>query len=192
MLVARVLREGGPGWPEGHLPFRGRARALLRRAGGSPPSRHRSGAGAGARAHGGARGKARTWGPRSRRRAFRLMRSARKTHLIPEEMLERTRQRYGSADYVAAEGVMRQVLVRLLSENYEDQISRLGCPVELVWGDDDTEAPLSIARAVHGAIPGSILTVSARRGAHEPRRAFQSFSVKRSTVHSRLPSSRAC
>jgi pimeloyl-ACP methyl ester carboxylesterase len=64
---------------------------------------------------------------------------------------------------------MRQVLVKLLAENYEDQISRIGCPVELVWGDDDTEAPLAIAKAVHDAIPGSVLTVSPGAGHMTPQ-----------------------
>jgi pimeloyl-ACP methyl ester carboxylesterase len=82
--------------------------------------------------------------------------------------LERARQRYGSADYVAAQGVMRQVLVRLLAERYDEQLSLIRCPVELVWGDDDTEAPLSIARAVHSAVPGSVLTVSPGAGHMTP------------------------
>jgi pimeloyl-ACP methyl ester carboxylesterase len=83
-------------------------------------------------------------------------------------VLERARQRYGSADYVAAQGVMRQVLVKLLAERYEEQLSSIRCPVELVWGDDDTEAPLSIARAVHSAVPGSVLTVSPGAGHMTP------------------------
>jgi pimeloyl-ACP methyl ester carboxylesterase len=63
---------------------------------------------------------------------------------------------------------MRQVLVKLLAERYEEQLSSIRCPVELVWGDDDTEAPLSIARAVHSAIPASVLTVSPGAGHMTP------------------------
>ena len=45
-------------------------------------------------------------------------------------------------------GIMRDVLVRLVNEHYDDALAALACPVELVWGDDDTEAPLeSAARA---------------------------------------------
>ena len=164
-LVARVLREGGPGWPEGPVVVLGHSfggRVAVHLAATDPELVR-------ALVLTGAPVARREGGGRKPPAAFRLMRSARKAHLIPEEMLERARQRYGSADYVAAQGVMRQVLVRLLSENYEDQISRIGCPVELVWGDDDTEAPLSIARAVHGAIPGSILTVSPGAGHMTPQ-----------------------
>jgi pimeloyl-ACP methyl ester carboxylesterase len=95
---------------------------------------------------------------------FRVVRALRRAHVVPETTLERARRRYGSADYVAAEGVMRQVLVRLLSERYDDQLSRIGCPVELVWGDDDTEAPLWIAENVASVVTGAKLTVCAGAG----------------------------
>ena len=56
------------------------------------------------------------------------------------------RQRYGSEDYRAASGVMREVLVRTLAEDYAAAIAAVRCPVELVWGDDDTGAPLATAQ----------------------------------------------
>jgi pimeloyl-ACP methyl ester carboxylesterase len=44
---------------------------------------------------------------------------------------------------------MRQVLVRAVNETYEPQLDAVGCPVHLVWGADDTVAPLEVAeRAV--------------------------------------------
>jgi pimeloyl-ACP methyl ester carboxylesterase len=73
--------------------------------------------------------------------------------------MDQARQRHGSADYRAAQGVMRDVLVRLVNERYDDSVSALGCPVELVWGSDDTEVPVETARALADAIPESHLTV---------------------------------
>ena len=70
-----------------------------------------------------------------------------------EARMERARQRYGSADYRAAQGVMRDVLVRLVNERYDDALAALRCPVELVWGDDDTDVPVESARALAAAIP---------------------------------------
>ena len=90
---------------------------------------------------------------------FRISRALRRTGLVPESFLERARKRYGSADYVASEGVMRQVLVRLLAEDYTERLSGLQCPVELVWGDDDTEAPLSVAEDLMKIVPQARLTV---------------------------------
>ena len=91
--------------------------------------------------------------------AFRAMRALRRRGLVSESSMERARQRYGSADYAAAQGVMRQVLVGLLSEDYSEQLSGLRCPVELVWADDDTEAPLAVAQAVSGIVGHAELTV---------------------------------
>jgi pimeloyl-ACP methyl ester carboxylesterase len=90
---------------------------------------------------------------------FRLVRSMSRVHLVPESTLERARNKYGSPDYLAARGVMRQVLVRLLAERYDEQLAALRCGVELVWGDDDKEVPLSVAEAVVSAVPGAALTV---------------------------------
>ncbi len=91
--------------------------------------------------------------------AFRLARALHRVGLVGDERMERLRYRYGSADYRAATGVMRQVLVRVLGEDYGSQLSLLRCPVELVWGDDDAEAPIGIALALESEIASAHLTV---------------------------------
>jgi pimeloyl-ACP methyl ester carboxylesterase len=95
---------------------------------------------------------------------FRLSRALRRAGLVSEDRMEAARRRYGSADYRNAEGVMRQVLVRTLAEDYEDQLAAIHCPVTLVWGDDDTAAPLAMARAAADRLPGATLTVCAGAG----------------------------
>jgi len=45
-------------------------------------------------------------------RAFALTRRAHRLGLVSDARMEAARQRYGSADYRAAEGVMRQILVK--------------------------------------------------------------------------------
>jgi pimeloyl-ACP methyl ester carboxylesterase len=72
--------------------------------------------------------------------------------------MEALRQKHGSADYRAAQGVMRDVFVRVVNESYEDQLAAVRCPVELVWGDDDTEAPIAIAEAAAGLLTDASLT----------------------------------
>jgi pimeloyl-ACP methyl ester carboxylesterase len=91
--------------------------------------------------------------------AYRLVRSARKARLVPESVLESARKRHGSPDYLAAQGIIRDVLVRTLAEDYAPQLAALDCPVELVWGDDDTEASLTVAQAIVRAVPGAVLEV---------------------------------
>ncbi|HEY5023912.1 MAG TPA: alpha/beta hydrolase [Acidimicrobiales bacterium] len=91
--------------------------------------------------------------------AYRLARALHRARLVSDTAMERARQRHGSADYRAAQGVMRDVLVRLVNERYDDALSALACPVELVWGDDDTDVPVETARAIMAAVPQARLTL---------------------------------
>jgi pimeloyl-ACP methyl ester carboxylesterase len=84
---------------------------------------------------------------------FRVVRKLAARGLVSEERLERYRQKYGSADYKAASGVIRDILVILLSEDYGDALSKVTCPVELVWGEIDTVAPLAITPRIQAALP---------------------------------------
>ena len=76
---------------------------------------------------------------------FRIARWAERLGLIPASTMERLRRRHGSADYRAVSGVMRQILVTAINESYEEQLTNLTMPVELLWGADDGEAPVSVA-----------------------------------------------
>jgi pimeloyl-ACP methyl ester carboxylesterase len=103
--------------------------------------------------------------PGGRRRpapAFVVARRLHRWGLMGDDRMERARQRYGSADYRAAEGIMRDVFVRMVNERYENELAALRCPVELVWGDDDAEVPVEVARAALDALspgPGATLTL---------------------------------
>ncbi len=81
--------------------------------------------------------------------AYRAIRSLHRMKLVSDGAMERARQRYGSADYKAAQGIMRQVLARAVNETYEEQLDAVQCPVHMIWGADDTAAPPEMAaRAV--------------------------------------------
>lgn len=77
---------------------------------------------------------------------LRVAKRLRAMHLVPASVVEQVRRRSGSADYRAAEGVMRDVLVRVVREDYREDLARLSVPVHLVWGADDDAAPLAGAR----------------------------------------------
>jgi pimeloyl-ACP methyl ester carboxylesterase len=80
--------------------------------------------------------------------SYRMARALhRRGVLVSDARMEAYRRKHGSADYRAATGVMRDVFVRVVNESYEDDLARLACPVDLVWGDDDAEAPLAVAEA---------------------------------------------
>jgi pimeloyl-ACP methyl ester carboxylesterase len=76
---------------------------------------------------------------------FRVVRALHARGLVGERPMEAARQKYGSADYRAARGVMREVLVISLGESLEAEMARVNVPVWLLWGANDHEAPLRIA-----------------------------------------------
>lgn len=91
--------------------------------------------------------------------AYRIGRTLHRVGIMNEARMEALRQKYGSSDYKAAQGVMRDTHVRIVNETYDPQIAAITCPVELVWGDDDTAAPLSVARQLETRFADARLTV---------------------------------
>lgn len=118
--------------------------------------------------------------------AYRSIRALRRAGLLSEERLEKARQRYGSVDYRNAQGVMRAVLLRVLSETYDQPLSMLRCPVEFVWADDDSEAPLAVAEKALDLVPGSVLTRCGPVGHLTPLTAPQAL---RAALDRALPAS---
>jgi pimeloyl-ACP methyl ester carboxylesterase len=76
---------------------------------------------------------------------YRTVRRLHRMGLIGDRRMEATKNRYGSSDYRAAQGVIRDVLVRLLAEDYTGDMASIDCPVDLVWGEEDAEVPLEVA-----------------------------------------------
>ena len=79
--------------------------------------------------------------------SYRMARWLHRRGVLPDAKMEELRRKSGSADYRNAPSVtMRNVLVAVTNEVYEEQLRQLACPVELVWGVDDTAAPVADAR----------------------------------------------
>jgi pimeloyl-ACP methyl ester carboxylesterase len=95
--------------------------------------------------------------------SFRVARSLATKGFLPKSVLEKQRQKRGSADYLAAQGVMRDILVRVINEDYRDDLARITVPVRMVWGENDTAAPADaglaasqlISRSAYRAVPGA-------------------------------------
>lgn len=90
---------------------------------------------------------------------FRLVRSLAAAGIVPKPVLEKQRRKHGSADYLAAEGVMRDILVRVVGETYDDQLAAIRVPVRMVWGEHDTGAPADAGLAASTRIPGAVFRV---------------------------------
>ncbi|MEO1062570.1 MAG: alpha/beta hydrolase [Actinomycetota bacterium] len=90
---------------------------------------------------------------------YRLMRWANRRGIVSDDRMEALRRSRGSADYQAATGVIRDVLVTVVNEEYGALLPRIDVPVELVWARRDDAAPLEVAERSLGLFPDATLTV---------------------------------
>ena len=95
---------------------------------------------------------------------FRVIKRLASMGLISQKRLDAERNKRGSADYKAAQGIVRDIFVTLVNENYDDVLARITAPVRMVWGENDTSAPADAGRAASLAIPGAEFRVVAGGG----------------------------
>lgn len=68
-------------------------------------------------------------------------------------------ERYGSADYKAATGTLRETFVKVVNEDLRDYASRVKVPTLLFWGDQDMDTPLSQGKLLEQLIPDAGLVI---------------------------------
>lgn len=66
---------------------------------------------------------------------------------------------FGSADYRAISGVMRQSFVKIVNEDLTPLLSQITCPTLLIWGEKDDATPLWMGRIMEKKIPDAGLVV---------------------------------
>ena len=99
---------------------------------------------------------------------YRTIRTLNELGLISDRRLEVERQKSGSADYRAAQGVMRDILVKVVNEGYQDQLRQIEQPVKMLWGENDEEVPVEVARVAGGLLGDSDLEILQGVGHHVP------------------------
>lgn len=87
--------------------------------------------------------------------SYRLVRWLARRGLVPQKTLEAQRHKHGSADYRAAQGVMRDIMVRVVPETYDADLARITAPVRMVWGGNDTAAPADAGLAASKLVTGA-------------------------------------
>ena len=100
---------------------------------------------------------------------FRVVRALHRAGIIGEQRMEAMRRKRGSADYNAAQGVMRQVLVKAVNEDYTDELDAIRVhrvPVAMVWGEHDTAATVGMARLAQELLGNSADLVVVPGSAH--------------------------
>ncbi len=68
-------------------------------------------------------------------------------------------ERYGSTDYKAARGTMRETFVKVVNEDLLLYAAQVKPSTLLFWGDQDTDTPLSQAQLLEKTIPDAGLVV---------------------------------
>jgi len=79
---------------------------------------------------------------------YRLVRALHRRGLLAEARMEAARQKYGSRDYRDAAGLLREIMVASVTEDYEHVLSLINVPVALVWGADDRDISPEVARRI--------------------------------------------
>lgn len=89
---------------------------------------------------------------------YRIGRTLHRRGLIAERHMEKLREKYGSSDYRNAKGVMRDVLVKAVNDDYTQQINTIAhgpeIPIRLVWGEGDTAAPTWMPEQAMSSLSG--------------------------------------
>jgi pimeloyl-ACP methyl ester carboxylesterase len=95
--------------------------------------------------------------------AYRAGRALHRAGLVPEDRMERLRQKYGSEDYRRASRMMRGVLVKAVAETaraaYMPAVrswAGAGRPLELVWGERDTVTSMAGCQAALEALAPTV------------------------------------
>jgi pimeloyl-ACP methyl ester carboxylesterase len=78
---------------------------------------------------------------------------------LSEQLRSAYNQRYGSADFNAVSGVMRQTFINVINQDLLSYAARIPHPTLLFWGDQDQDTPLWMGQTFEKTIPDAALIV---------------------------------
>ncbi|QGY46847.1 alpha/beta fold hydrolase [Maribellus comscasis] len=79
-------------------------------------------------------------------------------------ILENYRKKNGSSDYQNANGIIRDILVKVVNEDLKHVMPKMKSPTLLIWGENDTETSVSDAKIMEKLIPDAGLVVLKNSG----------------------------
>jgi pimeloyl-ACP methyl ester carboxylesterase len=91
--------------------------------------------------------------------SYRLAKWANRAGVLSDAAMETRRRKAGSSDYNAAQGIMRDIMVATVNENYDADLARITTPTWMVWGENDTAAPTAAGKVASERIRGAHWTV---------------------------------
>ena len=86
-------------------------------------------------------------------------------NLLFPNFLTKLKNLFGSADYKNATPIMRETLVKLVTENLQDLLSNILVPTLLIWGTNDSATPIHDGEIMEKLIPDSGL-IKIESGSH--------------------------
>lgn len=96
--------------------------------------------------------------------SFKIMKFFLQNVIKSEDSVLKLKERFGSVDYKNA-GVMRDIMVKNVSEDFTDYLTEISCPVFIYWGEKDGDTPLWMAKKMNRLIQDSGLYV-VKNGGH--------------------------
>jgi len=75
------------------------------------------------------------------------------------KLMEQMQSSAGSEDYRNAQGVMKPTFVKVVNDDVTPVLGNVKCPVLLVWGDQDTAAPLWMGKEMEQKMPDAGLAI---------------------------------
>lgn len=75
------------------------------------------------------------------------------------EKLEEMQKNAGSEDYRNAKGIMKPTFVKVVNDDVSDILKDVKCSVLLVWGENDTAAPLWMGKQMEKEMPDAGLAI---------------------------------
>lgn len=103
-----------------------------------------------------------TWKKKAKLYAYKIMKFVANLPYLRVKLLPRFlnyKNKIGSQDYCNANGVMRQTLVKLVNEDWQNLLTEITVPTLLIWGENDEATPLYQAKIMHSFIQNSHLAI---------------------------------
>lgn len=87
-----------------------------------------------------------------------------KRRAIRNDVLKKKLDDFGSEDYKKLSPVMKQTFVKIVNEDLNECSKKIKCSAMIVWGRNDKETKLFMARKLHKNISGSRLEIIENSG----------------------------
>ena len=85
-------------------------------------------------------------------------------YIDKEKRLEKFYKKFGSTDYKASDGIMRNIMVKVVNDDLRPLLKDIKSQTLLIWGRDDEDTPVYMGEIMEKEIKGSGLVVLENAG----------------------------